>query len=148
MDESSPPLRSHFSPQEIAGCCAGRLHPAAVAGLRLFNARKYFEAHEALEAAWRDEAGPARNLYRGILQVGVAYYHILQGNDTGARKVFRRCWRWLDPFPETCRGIDVGKLRRDARQVEEQLIRLGTKGVRRIPDYLFRPVVFTLPEED
>ena len=49
--------------------CQGPLHPQAVYGMELFNQGRYFEAHEALEAAWRDESGPVRDLYRGILQV-------------------------------------------------------------------------------
>ncbi|HRQ33635.1 MAG TPA: DUF309 domain-containing protein, partial [Anaerolineales bacterium] len=56
------------------------LHPSAIEGLRLFNNGKYFEAHEALETAWLEERGKIRDLYRGILQVGVAYLHITRGN--------------------------------------------------------------------
>ena len=37
-------------------------------GIRLFNAGQYWRAHEALEAAWREEPGAVRDLYRGILQ--------------------------------------------------------------------------------
>jgi len=35
--------------------CQGTLHPKAIEGLRLFNDGEYFEAHEELETAWRDE---------------------------------------------------------------------------------------------
>jgi len=38
------------------------------------------------EMAWRQETGPIRELYRGILQVSVAYYHLLHKNYAGARK--------------------------------------------------------------
>ncbi len=136
------------SPQEISDCCGGPLHPMAVVGLRRFNAGEYFEAHEALEAAWRDDPGPIRDLYRGILQVGVAYYHIRRGNYPGATKVFRRCWQWLDPFPEVCRGIAVGKLRRDARQVEASLLRLGPDGIARLAQKPFPPVEFSISDPE
>src|SRR6185503_4609752 len=53
--------------------CSAPLHPQAAEGLRLFNAGKYFEAHEALEDAWNEEAGPVRDLYRGVLQIAVVY---------------------------------------------------------------------------
>ncbi len=136
-------METNFSPQKISACCDGPLHPSAVLGLRLFNAGEYFEAHEALETAWRSEPGPIRDLYRGILQVGVAYLHIRRGNWIGARKVFRRCWQWLDPFPEVCRGIRVGKLRQDARQVEQTLIHAGPEGISALSDWPFKPVEYT-----
>ncbi len=137
-------MTDDFSPQEIDGCCDGSLHPSALLGLRLFNAGEYFEAHEALETAWRDETGPIRDLYRGILQVGVGYYHIQRGNYIGARKLFRRCWQWLEPFPEVCRGIQVGKLRRDARQVEELLVRMGPDALTYFAERPFQPVEFSV----
>ena len=56
--------------------CDGTLHPRALTGLILFNEGKYFEAHEELEAAWRDERGKVRELYQGILEAGVTYLHI------------------------------------------------------------------------
>ena len=42
--------------------CNAPLHPRAAEGLRLFNAGKYFEAHEALEDAWNAEKGEVREL--------------------------------------------------------------------------------------
>ncbi len=35
--------------------CNGALHPKAIEGLKLFNEKKFFEAHEELEDAWREE---------------------------------------------------------------------------------------------
>jgi predicted metal-dependent hydrolase len=43
-------------------------------GIAQFNAGHYFECHETLEALWRSETRPVRDLYQGILQVGwIAY---------------------------------------------------------------------------
>ncbi len=53
-------------------------------GLELFNAREFFESHEALEDAWRAEPGPIRELYQGILQAAVSYLHITHQNYPGA----------------------------------------------------------------
>jgi predicted metal-dependent hydrolase len=122
--------------------CEGPLHPQAAEGLRLFNAGQYFEAHEALETAWKDEAGPIRELYRGVLQVAVGYLHITRGNYTGALKMFRRCRPWLEPFPEWCRGIAVGQLKRDYQAVESELRRLGPEGLQRLNPSLLKPVIW------
>ncbi|MCC6500216.1 MAG: DUF309 domain-containing protein [Anaerolineales bacterium] len=105
--------------------CDAPLHPKAAEGLRLFNEGKYFEAHEALEVAWLEEKGKVRDLYRGILQVGVAYLHITRGNYRGAIKVHGRSQRWLKDWPSICRGIDVEGLRRDADAAINEALRLG-----------------------
>ncbi len=97
------------------------LPPEAVKGLELFNAGHYFEAHEELETSWRAEKGPIRDLYRGVLQVGVGYYHVQRGNFRGALKMFRRCRQWLDRFPDQCCGIDLQQLRHDYEDVERLL---------------------------
>ena len=93
-----------FTPEmeKIACSCQARLGPHIIEVLRLYNDRKYFECHEALENARRAENGSIRELYRGILQVTVGYYHIQKGNYVGARKMFKRCRRWLAPFPDSC----------------------------------------------
>src|SRR5512138_120320 len=97
--------------------CDSPLHPQAVEGLRLFNAGEYFEAHEALEAAWNEEKGKVRDLYRGILQIAVVYLHITRRNYSGAIKVYSRSQKWLKVWPNVCRGIQVEELRRNAEAV-------------------------------
>jgi len=133
-----------FNPGDIpTDDCSDPIHPLARLGIELFNQAKYFEAHEELELAWREEAGPIRELYRGILQVAVAYYHLLKGNYPGARKMFLRSRRWLQPFPGVCRGVDVDALRRDASQIEELLLRLGPDHIQDILPEMLKPVVLT-----
>jgi predicted metal-dependent hydrolase len=120
--------------------CEGPLHPAAVEGIELFNRREYFEAHEALETAWRAEQGPIRELYRGILQIAVAYLHITRSNYQGAIKVYGRSQKWLRVWPETCRGIDVGGLQRDAARALAEVQRLGPHGLSAFDPALFTPI--------
>ena len=81
--------------------CSVPLHPAALRGLELFNAGEYFEAHEALEDAWRDETGPVRLLYQGILQVAVTYLHVQHDNYEGALKLSARAGAKLAAWPAT-----------------------------------------------
>ncbi|PKO10976.1 MAG: hypothetical protein CVU40_02045 [Chloroflexi bacterium HGW-Chloroflexi-2] len=97
------------------------LDPRAINGIELFNQKKFFAAHEELELAWRDERGGIRDLYRGILQIGVAYYHIQHRNFTGAQKMFVRAEKWLRPFSGNFLGINVGKLKRDATEISRLL---------------------------
>jgi uncharacterized protein len=127
---------------EIQASCDGGLHLLALKGIQLFNQEQFFEAHEELELAWREERGPIRDVYRGILQVGLGYYHIQRGNYKGAVKMFQRCRSWLAPYPSVCRGIDVERLRQDYQRAEAELLRLGAERLAEFNRAYIRPVVF------
>jgi hypothetical protein len=43
-------------------------------GRALFNARLFWEAHEAWEAAWMEEGGDTRLFLQGLIQVAAGYY--------------------------------------------------------------------------
>jgi predicted metal-dependent hydrolase len=120
--------------------CSAPLHPQAAEGLRLFNAGKYFEAHEALERAWLEERGKVRDLYRGILQIGVVYLHITRGNYNGAVKVYGRSLKWLKDWTTVCRGIYVEELRKDAEHAIEEVKRLGKERIGEFDLRLLKPV--------
>lgn len=120
--------------------CEGRLSSLALRGIELFNRGEYFEAHEQLEHAWNEETGPARELYRGILQVAVAYLQASRRNYNGAIKMFLRARQWLDPLPDVCRGVDVAALRRDAAAIRAELERLGAGGIGEFDTAQLRPV--------
>lgn len=122
--------------------CTGELHPQARKGLRLFNAGEYFEAHEALENAWNAEEGEAKNLYRGILQIAVAYLHITRGNYNGALKVYARSRKWLNGLPDICKGVRVRELRSDAEKVMEEVQKLGPERIREFDTSLLKPLAW------
>jgi predicted metal-dependent hydrolase len=126
--------------QPLYDSCNEPLHPRAAEGLRLFNAREYFEAHEALEDAWNAEQGKVRELYRGILQIAVVYLHVTRRNYNGAVKVYARSQRWMKEWPDLCRGIYVEELRRDAEAVINAVKRLGMEGMSEFDNSLLRPV--------
>ena len=105
--------------------CQEPLSAKAIKGLELFNEGHYFECHEELEDAWNEDSSPGRELYRGILQVGVAYLQIERGNYRGAIKMLLRVRQWLDPLPPVCRGINIAQLRADVQAVHDTLLELG-----------------------
>ncbi len=120
--------------------CAGSLHPKAIEGLEFFNAGKYFDAHEELETAWKEEPGAVRDLYRGILQIAVTYLHITRGNYDGAVKVYGRSLKWTQGWNAVCRGINVQQLRADAEHVMQEIQRLGKERIREFDLSLLKPV--------
>lgn len=123
MDDCNEPLPHH-----------------AQEGLRLFNEGQYFEAHEALELAWRAETRPIRDLYRGILQAAVVYLHMRRENFSGAVKVGERCMRILNGLPASCRGVRVDSLRADLARALEAWQTLGPHRIREMDWSLLKPV--------
>ena len=122
--------------------CTLPLSQLALEGLELFNRGQYFAAHEALEEAWNQDETPGRELYRGILQIGVAYLQIERGNFNGAIKIFLRARQWLDPLPDVCRGVDIARFRRDAAQVYASLQSLGPERIDEFDRKLLKSVVY------
>ena len=127
--------------EAIKMACQTPLSALGIKGIELFNRGEFFEAHEELESAWNKDSSPGRELYRAILQVAVAYLQIERGNFPGAVKMFQRLRQWIDPLPEECRGVDVARLREQARQAHQALLVLGPQRINQFDRQLFRPVV-------
>jgi predicted metal-dependent hydrolase len=108
--------------------------------LEKFNAGEYYEQHDRFEHLWMVEKGPVRDLYRAILQVGVAYYQITRGNLRGARKMLLRSIQWLALLPDVCRGVDVAQVRRDANAVRAELDRVGEDGAKSFDTRLLKGI--------
>lgn len=109
--------------------CAEPAPDALIEGIRQFNCGEFFECHETLEALWKAEPGPIRELYQGILQVGVGLYHAERGNYPGATLTLGRGLDRLRHFQPECHGVDVDELVRQAEAAAEQLHRLGPQRI-------------------
>lgn len=83
---------------------------------------------------------PERDLYQGILQIGLAYYQISRGNYGGALKMFKRGQRKLGPLGDSMFGINIGQLREDASAVEEHLRELGYARIELLGNSIYKPV--------
>lgn len=92
-----------------------------IEGVRLFNSRRYFEAHEALEAVWLTSTGDRRTLLQGLIQVAAAFHHQTRGNRAGARSLLRKGRSKLDAFGAEFEGIDLGAFRRELRLWQKHL---------------------------
>jgi hypothetical protein len=132
---------------EPGSACSRDLPPRGRDGIALFNRGEFFEAHEALEEIWRDEKSEIRDLYRGILQIAVAYLHITRGNYPGAVKVYGRSQKWLEKYPDICQGVNVKRLLADAKIVMEALQALGEENIASFDRSLFKPILLTKPTD-
>ncbi len=126
--------------------CAQPLPPLAVAGVEAFNRGEYYQQHDLFEALWVASEGPIRDLYRAILQVGVAYYQLERSNFRGALKMLQRSVQWLHPLPDTCQGIDVAALRRDSYAVRAEVQRLGAERLSAFDSSLLKPLRWQPPQ--
>ncbi|MCZ7543648.1 MAG: DUF309 domain-containing protein [Anaerolineae bacterium] len=127
--------------EALARACAEPLPPQARAAIAQFNAGAFYAQHDLLEALWVAERGPVRDLYRGILQVGVAYYQITRGNRDGALKMLLRSVQWLAHLPDVCQGVDVAQLRADSRRVRAALETTDPADMARFDLRLLKPVL-------
>jgi predicted metal-dependent hydrolase len=94
-------------------------------GVHLFNAGEFFECHEVLEELWRAEQRPIRELYQGVLQVGVGFYHLGRGNYRGAVNLLGYGIARLERVPPGAHGLDVSALLLGARHARHQLVEGG-----------------------
>jgi len=122
---------------ELARQAALPLPEAARRAIAQFNAGEYFEQHESFEHAWRAEPGPVRQLYQGLLLIGVAFLQIQRRNEAGARKTFQRARQYLVALPDVCQGVDVARFRREAEAARRELERLGPEGIEQFDPALF-----------
>ena len=106
--------------------------PDLIRGIEQFNAGEHFEQHETLELLWRDTSGPARDLYHGILQIGVGLHHWTNGNFHGATVLLAEGIDRLRQVPDRCQSVDVARLRTDATALRGRLLELGSDRMREI----------------
>ena len=115
------------------------LPDAFLHGLDLLNRGDYFEAHEAIETAWRAELGGIRQLYQGILQVAVVYHHIIHDNNYGARKVIRRAISNLTPFMDTVL-FNIPEIINNLETIDSRLLMIEINKAEMINPVLLMPI--------
>lgn len=104
---------------------AGSLPDGIREGIELFNKRRFFEQHEVIEHEWHAERGPIRRLYQGILQIGIGFYHALNGNYRGAVSLLTDGIEKTSDFLPGALGIDTQKLVAESRHCLDQIMVLG-----------------------
>jgi predicted metal-dependent hydrolase len=82
-------------------------HPDLHRGIELFNAGRFYEAHEALEDVWRESTGERKLFLQGLVQLAVGFHHYTMDNVVGAESVLKRGLGNLVAYPDECEGIDV-----------------------------------------
>lgn len=115
--------RTHDDP------CRAEAPAGLVDGIRLFNAGRFYECHEAIEAEWHAERRPIRRLYQGILQIGVGFHHALSGNQRGADALLTAGIEKATGFVPVCLGFDVRRLVLESQDCLDRVRQLGPEQI-------------------
>jgi predicted metal-dependent hydrolase len=86
-------------------------HSSLPRGLELFNAGRFYEAHEVLEDVWREAVGERKLFLQALVQLAVGFHHYTMDNVVGAESVLERGLGNLANYPDDCEGIDLLALR-------------------------------------
>ena len=103
------------------------------AGLKQFNSRLFFDAHETWEEIWLASAEPDKTFLQGIIQIAAAFHHYGRGNMRGTQSLLEAGLRRLGRFAHEHYGIDVESLRAAAREWAGALAAGVDPGPARVP---------------
>lgn len=88
-------------------------------GIALFNAGRFFEAHEAWEEIWLKESGAEKSYLQGLIQLAAAFHHGQRANLRGAKSLLAAALAKLDECPDPHWGIAIAALRDDTKTWSE-----------------------------
>lgn len=82
-----------------------------------FNAERYWECHETLEALWRVKSGDEKRLLQGVILLCAAFVHHQKGEESVASGVLDRALPLLDfPLP-SYHGLDTSTIKKRAEMM-------------------------------
>jgi hypothetical protein len=95
-------------------------------GLRLYRARRYFDAHEHWEIVWSRSQGPDKTFVQAMIQLAAACHHYQRGNRPGTRSLLLAALGRLDE--ELGHGFEKSRIVELRADVESWLAALTPPG--------------------
>jgi len=90
----------------------GETRAALGEGLDLFNAGRFFEAHEVWESAWLREEAEIKALLQGLIQIAAGLHQGLdRGNPSGCARLLAAGAARLEPLSDDFAGIALAAFR-------------------------------------
>ena len=86
-------------------------------GIKSFNERNFYDAHEYWEELWLDYKLDDSKFIQGLIQLAVSYYHLFNNNLNGAKSMIKKCLGKLENFDKSW-GIDVNDLKNQVQDVK------------------------------
>jgi uncharacterized protein len=112
--------------------------PAALRrGAALFDAGRFWEAHEAWEEAWLEEDGDVRLFLQGLIQVAAGYHKAtVQLQPNGCVKLLGSGLSKLEPMPAEFLGVALARFRPEVERTLVEARRWQSGEVASFPDRL------------
>jgi len=80
-------------------------------GLRAYEEKDFFEAHELWEELWSEYYLADRTLIQGLIQLAVSFVHLGNGNLKGAKSLLKKSTDKFSSYSGLHRGINIDKLK-------------------------------------
>ena len=91
-------------------------------GIRLFNDRHFFDAHDVLEEAWMEITNSKERLfYQGLIQLAVGFYHLEGENLIGGNNLLSRSIAKLEQYESGFLGVELHELLRKSRKCLDEV---------------------------
>jgi predicted metal-dependent hydrolase len=84
-------------------------------GVQLFNAREFYECHEALEELWVVSQGSERLFLQALIHFAVGFYHSQQHNSAGAGLQLRKALSKIAGYLPRFQGVNTEMLYREGQ---------------------------------
>ena len=97
-------------------------------GIKAFNKRNFYDAHEYWEELWLDYKLEDSKFIQGLIQLAVSYYHLFNNNLNGAKSMIKKCLGKFENFDKS-RGIDVNDLKNQVQDVKNHINSINSPAV-------------------
>jgi predicted metal-dependent hydrolase len=82
-------------------------------GIKHFNNRRYFDAHEVWEEIWLNASDQTKLFYQMLIQAAVGLHHYERGNTRGASGLYHNVVAKLQQLPAVYMSIDLVEFSRE-----------------------------------
>ena len=120
------------------------IHKGVFQAILLFNHQLYFETHELVEALWLEENGHLKMFLQGIIQVAVAFHHLLYHNYYGATVLIKDGTDKLRPYAPYESGLDIRQFLEDLEPCRQRLQQFDQKTIHKFETGLIPKMVFRI----
>jgi len=80
-------------------------------GIKKFNEKKFYDAHDILEDVWFAVRGKDRSFYQGLIHLAVGFHHIAdKKNSLGANLQLRKGLAKLSEYEPEYEGVELTAL--------------------------------------
>ena len=93
-------------------------------GLKAFNEKNFYDAHEYWEEIWTEHRLPDAKFVQGLIQLSVGFYHLTNLNLNGARGLFRKCQGKFENYAGLHRGISVDSIQLLAKRAFDNVMKI------------------------